>query len=115
MKCQWLSGRRLAKRARHVTFSQSDTSTRSLAALSHLLRLKDGGGLRSAAPELGMARNTLKAHLDAIERELGGKVITKRDGGRSMPAKLTPLGDTVADIAAAMQAQIEQGQTVNSD
>ena len=80
-----------------------------------LLCLKDGEGLRAASTKLGLARNTLKVHIEKMERDLGGKVVAMPDGNRHLGAQLTPLGNAVADIAAAMQAQIEQGQTVNSD
>ncbi|MGB3721581.1 MAG: LysR family transcriptional regulator [Pacificimonas sp.] len=68
-----------------------------------LLTVAEAGALRGAARKLAISRNTLKAHLDDMEKQLNGSLMTADFRG----VKLTSLGLGVVERARRIRELID--------
>ncbi|MGB3723706.1 MAG: LysR family transcriptional regulator [Pacificimonas sp.] len=63
-----------------------------------MMAVAETGSLRAASRSLSMSRNTVKVHLDMMERDLGGALFRADHTGIS----LTPLGAELSSVARRM-------------
>lgn len=75
--------------------------------LRYFLAVGDGGSLRAAAKELGVSVNTVRAHVERLERARGAYLLKRSNAG----AALTEAGTIVYQAAVEMnKARIDSGE-----
>ena len=68
-------------------------------AIRVFLELADNGSLRGAAVTLGLSTNTVRRHIDILEKDVGAVLIKRGYAG----VELTPEGRALVDAVAPMQ------------
>jgi molybdate transport repressor ModE-like protein len=76
----------------------------TLRRLEVLVAIADEGSFAAAADRLNIAQPSVSAHVQALEREFGGRIFERRRGGRP---RLTELGRSVLQHAREMMAEAE--------
>jgi DNA-binding transcriptional LysR family regulator len=66
------------------------------------------GGVRTAATALGIPRSTVSRRLDQLERAVGAPLIVRT----ARRFELTPLGQTLADRCAALEALLRESEAL---
>ncbi len=90
-------GKKIAPQKDRPAFPER-TNGRSWDDYRIMLAVAESGSLRAASRALSMSRNTVKVHLDMMERDLGGALFRADHTGIS----LTPLGAELSSVARRM-------------